>query len=366
METGLIRIGVYVDGGYFQQIDTHYRDHHPRAAGIRPGGLMAWCRDQVARRTGKSLSVCRVVEAWCFVGGGGEGPNERTFRKDGFMTHEVGGGVRGVEVALSVEALSRAAQGLDAVVLVVSSTSYVPLARKLAAAGAAVMIPGFQLQVPDRKGGVRRQWTSSLLLEEAAWPVVLSRVIDDAEERDPLIRGLFMGSGKARETTRKEARPPVGGPSGPTSQPDSGLPPEGRLQGRIADLRERMGFIVEDWNGKRLFFHHSAAVDGTFLDLEVGERVEYDRGVDPKNRAAATAVRKVQAEAAPEVEAAPETEESEAPRARPIIGTPTEPEMEAVTKVTDLAIEIPVISEPEPEPEPDPDPDPDPDPEPTS
>ena len=392
METGLIRIGVFVDGGYFQQIDTHYRDHHPRASGVRPAGLVAWCRDQVARRTGRDLGLCRVVDAWCFTNEGGGGAGDRgaldrlrsLFRRDGFVSQEVGGGVRGVEVALSLEALERTGRGLDAVVLVGSSTAYVPLARKLAAAGAAVMIPGFQIQVSDRKGSTRRQWTSAALLEEAAWPVVLSRVIDEAEDRDPLVRGLFTGSRK-QESAQKSVEPvakkaPTQKREEPAATVDEEAP-EGPLSGRIADMRERMGFLTEDWNGKRLFFHFSAVADGEFLDLEVGDRVQYDRGLDPRNRPAAKTVRKVGgADEAPEPEpesglqAPPTVEEPESglqapptvepePESRPIIGTPTEPDLKAVTTDTELATEIIVDPSPEPEPGPEPEPAPEPEPE---
>ena len=301
METGLIRLGVFVDGGFLQQMDIHYREHHPRAAGIRPGGLVAWCRDQVARRTGRDLGLCRVVDTWCFTVAGGEGPNDRALRRDGFVVQEVGGGSRGLEVALSVEALGCALRGgLDVAILVVSSTAYVPLARKLAAAGVAVMVPAFQLQVPDRKGGWRRQWTAPALLEEAAWPVVLSRIIDEAEDRDPLIRGLFFGrpqheapKEQSREPADQTGDAPAGKALPQEDPPCSNDAPEGTLMGRIADLRERMGFLVEDWNGRRLFFHYSAVEDGTFLDLEVGDKVEYERGMDPRNRPAGKNVRKV-------------------------------------------------------------------------
>ncbi|MFH1530542.1 MAG: cold shock domain-containing protein [Pseudomonadota bacterium] len=342
----MIRIGVFVDGGTFQQIDTHYRDHHPRASGIRPGGLVDWCRDHVARRTGRDLGLCRVAEAWCFTSAGGDGPNERVpfdrlragFRRDGFVTLDVGGGLRGAEVALSVEALHRTMLGLDVVILVVSSTAYVPLVRKLAAAGAVVLIPGFQLLVPDRKGDVRRQWTSPALLEEAAWPVVLSRVIDQAEDRDPLVRGLFITGPRTREAEPRQAERVSQGEMRETraaEAPPLEEAPEGRLSGRVADLRERMGFIVEDWNGKRLFFHFSAVAEGGFLDLEVGDRVEYDRGLDPRNRPAATAVAKVGGveETEPALEPEPES------AARPIIGTPTEPNLAAVTQDTEPAME---------------------------
>ena len=413
METGLIRMGVFVDGGFLQQMDIHYREHHPRAAGIRPGGLVAWCRDQVARRTGRDLGLCRVVDTWCFTVAGGEGPNDRALRRDGFVVQEVGGGSRGLEVALSVEALGCALRGgLDVAVLVVSSTAYVPLARKLAAAGVAVMVPAFQLQVPDRKGGWRRQWTAPALLEEAAWPVVLSRIIDEAEDRDPLIRGLFFGrpqheapKEQSREPADHTGDAPAGKALSQKDPPRSNDAPEGILKGRIADLRERMGFLVEEWNGRRLFFHYSAVEDGMFLDLEVGDPVEYERGMDPRNRPAGQRVRKLDlaaplAEAEPEpgtdsdpsrepatvelepgaesdpsrepatvdpepsrdqaegagVEPEPEEIGAEAPPTEetkpepepepinPVIGTPTEPNLEAVTKPTDPSFEA--VTEP--------------------
>ncbi|MBM4372507.1 MAG: cold shock domain-containing protein, partial [Deltaproteobacteria bacterium] len=425
MENGLMRIGVFVDAGYLQQIDTHYREHHPRAAGIRPGGLMALCREQVARRTGRDLGLCRVVHAAAFLSGGQEGL-DRALRRDGFVLHDAGGGLRAPEVALAVEAMDRALRGsLDVAVLLVSSTSYLPLVKGLGAAGVAVLIPAFQIQVPDRKaGGVRRQWTSPALLEEASWPLVVSRLVDDAEDGDPLVRSLFTAPARAAESAEPPAAPaappsasrpaedmPTAEPAPPPREPPP--PPEdpspsGILRGRVVDLRERHGFLQEDWNGRRLFFHCSAVDGGAYLELEVGDRIEYERGTDPRNRAAGIRVRKVDpaAEPAPGAEAfsaaepvpaeetfpdtepapaaappllppaardddavweerperpapapaesVPAPEEPEIPPSRPVIGSPTEPNLETV-RPTDPALEAvvePVQEEPPPLPEP--------------
>lgn len=45
------------------------------------------------------------------------------------------------------------------------------------------------------------------------------------------------------------------------------------------------GFITPDDanDGNDLFFHHSAVVDEGFNALEIGQRVNYDEGTDPRN-----------------------------------------------------------------------------------
>jgi CspA family cold shock protein len=45
------------------------------------------------------------------------------------------------------------------------------------------------------------------------------------------------------------------------------------------------GFIAADdaTDGAELFFHHTAVRDGGFAELEVGQRVEFEPGTDPRN-----------------------------------------------------------------------------------
>jgi cold shock CspA family protein len=75
------------------------------------------------------------------------------------------------------------------------------------------------------------------------------------------------------------------------------------------DVRDRMGFLVEDWNRRRLFFHQSAVAAPTLGELRMGDRVQYERGLDPKNRACAMQViRLSSAQPAPGNQLSPEAQ----------------------------------------------------------
>jgi len=87
---------------------------------------------------------------------------------------------------------------------------------------------------------------------------------------------------------------PEAAPSEPAPPPADETPaPEGTLTGMVCELRERMGFLMEDWNGRKIFFHFSSVVDPTFGDLRTGDRVEYERGLDPRNRPCAVNIRRI-------------------------------------------------------------------------
>ena len=195
--------------------------------------------------------------------------------------------MRGVETCLAVEALDITLRTrLDSVILVAGSAAYVVLARRLAAAGASVMVVGFDVPGQDRRGRSRRERTATALLEEAVWPTTMSQLIDGAHPDAVLIRRLFPIRKPA--ATPPKAEPAEKRESGPAPpQAAEEIPPEGPLQGTIADVKERMGFLIEDWNGKRLFFHFSALGDFRLKDLSRGQRVSYERGLDPRNRPAA-------------------------------------------------------------------------------
>jgi cold shock protein len=57
--------------------------------------------------------------------------------------------------------------------------------------------------------------------------------------------------------------------------------------GTIKTIQDQrgFGFIVPDdvANADELFFHHSAVSDGGFEHLQVGQRVQYVVGSDPRN-----------------------------------------------------------------------------------
>ena len=61
--------------------------------------------------------------------------------------------------------------------------------------------------------------------------------------------------------------------------------------GTIKSLRDRgFGFITPDGGNEDLFFHHSAVTDGGFEMMREGQKVSFDKGVDPRDSSRERAV----------------------------------------------------------------------------
>ena len=62
-------------------------------------------------------------------------------------------------------------------------------------------------------------------------------------------------------------------------------------QGTIKTLRmdKGFGFIAPDDEPRDIFFHRSSVRDANFDDLQEGERVEFVKGVDPRDPSRARA-----------------------------------------------------------------------------
>ena len=98
-----------------------------------------------------------------------------------------------------------------------------------------------------------------------------SLIEDRTASRDSLINGLFV--------PRKEftfgptiARPTVPGAAAGT--------------GSIQALKNGYGFIVPDQGGPNMFFFHEDVIGADFLDLKIGDRVQYSLGQNDRGSCA--------------------------------------------------------------------------------
>lgn len=201
-DRGLVRIGVFYDGSYFQQITNHYRYTHEVGRRVDLGGLhrfLAWC---VARIEKTDVKACRIVEAHYFRGrfalsdlddkaarDGNPGFVEDTLRGErmfdqvlaanGIRAHHLRVDMsqdrpreKGVDVALSLEAFDTAIhRRLDWVVLVSPDADFVPLLRKLAAIGTRTLLLAWEL--------AGRTVVSKGLIAEATEWIPLNRLVDE-------------------------------------------------------------------------------------------------------------------------------------------------------------------------------------------
>jgi cold shock CspA family protein len=307
-EGKLTRIGIFYDGNFFFHVSNYYHYHHERRARISIGGLHAFVRQQVADCEKCDPRYCQIVDAHYFRGrlraADAEDRDllykERVFDdvlvREGVTTHYLPltrEGEKGIDVWLALEAYETAIyKRFDVVVLVVCDGDFLPLVRKLNTLGTRVMVLGWDFRYLDANSNERETRTAQVLLDEVTYPIMMHPIVEDrARQRDPLVNGLFVprkegGSNpliprpsallaSAAGTDRRDAGPT----NGPTAiAPSAGLNSSGWIQ----TLKSGYGFIVPDQGGPNMFFFHED-VSGDFLELKVGDRVQYvigqnDRG----------------------------------------------------------------------------------------
>ncbi len=287
---------LFVDAGFFAPVVQHYRSQTDGTMPVTPGALLSWCRSDVERRLGRGAPPVAIAEARLFVPAADRTTDREAqadcidgvFADAGFIIQKApaGSGAAGHQLAMAVEVLDQSLRrSPDVVVLVAGFGGLSPLVRKLTGAGIAVLVPMYDVPVEDRSGATRRMRTAPALVEAATWAVVPVRGPSDRGRREPT------------PPSPPSPRPVAGGPNedpSPAAE-DPTPPPAGPLLGAVAEVREKMGFLLEDWNGRKLFFHHTAVVDPSFAQIGAGDRVEYERGMDPKGRACAVNLRRLAA-----------------------------------------------------------------------
>jgi cold shock CspA family protein len=288
----LTRIGIFYDGNFFFHVSNYYHYHHERRARVSVGGLHAFIRQQVGDCEGTDQRYCLIVDAHYFRGrlraADAEDRDllykERVFDdvlvREGVTTHYLPlsrEGEKGIDVWLALEAYELAIyKRFDVVVLVVCDGDFLPLVRKLNTLGTRVMVLGWDFKYVDQNGIERETRTAQVLLDEVTYPVMMHPIIDDrARLKDPLVNGLFV--------PRKEFSfgPMIARPATPATGPTPGA-----ATGVIQALKNGYGFIAPDQGGPNMFFFHEDVEGLDFLDLKVGERVQYALGQNDRGACA--------------------------------------------------------------------------------
>ncbi|HYV36733.1 MAG TPA: NYN domain-containing protein [Gemmataceae bacterium] len=299
----LTRIGIFYDGNYFSHVSNYYQYYHERRARLSISGLHDFIRDRVSQAENNDTRYCQVVDAHYFRGRlkASEAEDrdllykERVFDdvlvREGVTTHYLPlgqGGEKGIDVWLALEAYELAIyKRFNVTVLVTCDGDFLPLIRKLNTLGSRVMLLGWDFKFTDQNGFERETRTAQVLLDEVTYPVMMHQVIDDRAKRsDPLINGLFLPRRDAAVAAQRPASfPAAPAPVIPSANPPASPSGNGLTvyTGVVQSLKTGFGFITPDQSGPNMFFFH-LDVEGTdFLDLYVGDRVQYvvgqnDRG----------------------------------------------------------------------------------------
>lgn len=207
----LIRIAVFYDGGYLQEVSNYYKFQHERRSRISLQGLHRFIRHMVAERENVPESCCQIVEAHYFRGRFPAEEAEKAGKlKDdriwddvliacGIVAHYLPVDMRGekprergIDLWLSLEAFDLAVhKGFDVIGLVACDGDYVPLIRKLNGLGIRSMLLAWDFEyVYDGRAYETR--TSQRLIEECSYALFMSDIIDDRSRRgDAVINQIF-------------------------------------------------------------------------------------------------------------------------------------------------------------------------------
>lgn len=291
MDGKLTRIGIFYDGNFFFHVSNYYHYHHERRARISISGMHAFIRQQVADCETTDPRYCQIVDAHYFRGrlraADAEDRDllykERVFDdvlvREGVTTHYLPltrEGEKGIDVWLALEAYELAIyKRFDVVVLVVCDGDFLPLVRKLNTLGTRVMVLGWDFRYLDPNGLERETRTAQVLLDEVTYPIMMHPIIEDrARMRDNLVNGLFV--------PRKESNSGVMIPRPPGLMSSATAPAGGSGTGWVQTLKNGYGFIVADQGGPNTFFFHEDVLDTDFLDLKIGDRVQYTIGLNDR------------------------------------------------------------------------------------
>lgn len=291
------RIGVFYDGNFFFHVSNFYQYHHERRQRLSVGGLHAFIREEVAEREGRKFKHCPIVAAHYFRGRLRASDaddrdllyRERVFDdvliREGINAHYTPmsrEGEKGISVWLSLDAFELAADNrIDVAVLVCCDGDYLWLVRKLLGRGIRVMILGWDFRYQDVNGFERETRTAQILLEEATYPVSMSEVIDDRGRSESEINSLFVPRKEYYPTATPTPIPPAMGAGGGSQlmpSPSSGGESDEQaleMVGTISAIKNGYGFITPAIGGENVFFFHADVMGKNFLDLQIGEKVEY-------------------------------------------------------------------------------------------
>ncbi len=237
-ESSILRLGLFYDGAFFQRISDYYLHHHPRRSRLSFTGLHDFLREETAARMDTDPARTRVVEAHYYRGRlptrmaterdvvVGERSWDESLMYAGIEPHYqpllVGSGGRleekGIDVALALDAydLARRAE-IDVLVLLAGDGDFYPLLRRLHATGTATLLPVWDVDYVDDRGGERQLRAAGRLRAEATWSVDMPVRIEALARTHPIrVASLFVSR---RESVVAERPSPAS--EGPLEEHDS-------------------------------------------------------------------------------------------------------------------------------------------------
>lgn len=335
----MLKVGVFYDGNYFLHVSNYYNYFHEVRKRLCLPGFHQFLCSLIAQLEGARTSDCRVVSAHYFRGRlsaqeanqrGNQLYNDRVFddilMSVGVATHYLPLRNRmgrkeekGIDVWLALEAYEAARDlQLDVLVLVSSDGEYVPLIRKLNALGVKVLLLNWQFDYVDESGRHVSTRTSQDLLQDVTYVIdVHTMIAEGLKNYDPVVEGLFITFDENQDETDDDGyssdginqsehdrqniiaseemgeqiyNPLESEDDFNQTREDDQVSSE-RYQERIMSLNFSKGFGFIRCPPNNLFFYYKDVEDNAFLDMQVGDLVEFSLGIGINGREVAKRVK---------------------------------------------------------------------------
>lgn len=278
----LTRVAVFYDGNFFSHVSNYYTYSHQRRAALSIGGLHEFITSQVALQEEVDEESVVLSEAHYFRGLLTSREQESrsallterllddALIREGVVAHSLPVAPendKGVDMWMALEIYEMVNyRRFNVIVLVTSDGEFIPLLRKLRDTGVRSMVLGWDFRFVGQDGKGHETVTSTRLLEEATYPILMSETIEDPEHAaDGTVDSLFL--------SRDESRTSVF-----TNQAIIREPGAVVAVGMIKNLQDGYGFIAPEDGGADLFFYHTDLQDMDFNDLAIGQEVSFEPG----------------------------------------------------------------------------------------
>lgn len=294
MKNNIIKVGVFYDGNYFFHVSNYYYRAHQRRQRLSIHGIHEYVKHKIAEFENVDKRYVSIIDAHYFRGrlSATEAKerdalfNERSFdqvlireRVNAHYLPLSAGGEKGVDVWLALEAYELAMyKQFDVLVLLAGDGDFIPLVKKLNSIDTRVMVLGWDFKLEDNNHIIRETNTSSALLEEASYPMLMHKIVDEAEgEELELVEKIFIESRNVDITDIPET----------TSESIDGTGVVKYINKALKDGCG-YGFIARANEEDDIYFYYTDLENTDLELLKVGDPVEFtvgsnDRGICARN-----------------------------------------------------------------------------------
>lgn len=305
MNNKTLKIGIFYDGNFVNHISDFYLFKHDIHSRLSLKGLQELAIKYISTKENTDSALCKIVDSRIYraryTAKSAEEKDilygERVFDDacmyDGIVTHYLPvkkqrGRIseNNTNVWLALDAYeSSIHKNLDIVVIVSSDTDFKHLIKKLHSLGTRTLLLSWNLEW-EQDGELQVTKTSRDLTEEVTWFI---DVAQEFEKNSDELKNIFVQKG---ERDSKESSNAINKTKLSKSKiydtrdfdaseqaPEVEYDPSNRIESEIQSLKNSYGFIISA--PQNIFFHSKDLINCNYIDLQVGDAVEFQISLKP-------------------------------------------------------------------------------------